>query len=103
VPHSTLKKLEQYHWPGNIRELEHVVERAIIMTDDDVLRPDIFFLADSDGLKEPSPEDVFKLNDVEKSVIQKVLIKHKNNITRAAKELGLTRTSLYRRIEKYGL
>jgi transcriptional regulator with PAS, ATPase and Fis domain len=100
VPQPTMKRLEQYRWPGNVRELEHAVERAIILTEDDALQPEDFFLSDS---KDSPVKDLFKLNDVEKSIIQKALSKHGGNITQTAKELGLTRTALYRRLEKYGL
>ena len=98
-----MKKLEQYRWPGNVRELEHAVERAIILTEDDTLQPEDFFLTDSGAPKDSTLKDAFKLNEVEKSVIQKALSKHGGNITQTAKELGLTRTALYRRLEKYGL
>jgi two-component system, NtrC family, response regulator HydG len=102
APH-TIKKLQKYHWPGNIRELEHAIERAIIMTDRDQLEPeDFFFLADKpESNKQAS--DIFNLDDMEKNVIQKVINKHGGNISKAAKELGLTRASLYRRLEKHGL
>lgn len=103
VPESTMRRLEQYRWPGNVRELEHAVERAIILTEDDVLQPEDFFLSGSENSKDAQIKDAFKLNEVEKSVIQKALSKHGGNITQAAKELGLTRTALYRRLEKYGL
>lgn len=98
----TNKKLKQYHWPGNIRELQHAVERAIIMTEDNVLSPDDFFLSQ----KTEAPEtavDSFNLDEVERNVIQKAIKKHGGNISKAAKELGLTRASLYRRLEKHEL
>jgi len=103
VPPSTMNRLELYHWPGNVRELEHAVERAIILTEDDILQPQDFFLTDTEDSKDSPVKDAFKLNEVEKSVIQKALSKHGGNITQTARELGLTRTALYRRLEKYGL
>jgi len=103
VPPATMKRLEHYQWPGNVRELEHAVERAIILTEDEVLQPEDFFLTDSEGMSDSSGKEGFRLNDVEKSVIQKALSKHGGNVTQTAKELGLTRTALYRRLEKYGL
>jgi DNA-binding NtrC family response regulator len=98
-----MNRLELYHWPGNVRELEHAVERAIILTEDDILQPQDFFLTDTEDSKDSPVKDAFKLNEVEKSVIQKALSKHGGNITQTARELGLTRTALYRRLEKYGL
>lgn len=99
-----LRKLEKYQWPGNVRELQHMVERAIIMTDTTMLQPEDFFFA---AIHREEGDDVtfdsFNLEDVEKLVIRKAIDKHSGNISRAAEELGLTRASLYRRLEKYGL
>lgn len=101
---STLKRLEKHHWPGNIRELQHAVERAVIMSESNVLEPSDFFLSSV----EDNPTDVISnnnmnLEETEKMLIRKVIDKHGGNISKAAKELGLTRASLYRRIEKYGI
>ncbi len=100
---ATMKKLQKYSWPGNIRELQHAIERAVIMSEGSVLNPDdFFFLAEkADAKKELS--DNFNLDEVEKVVIQRAINKHSGNISKAAKELGLTRASLYRRLEKHGL
>lgn len=99
-----LKKLQKYQWPGNIRELQHAIERAIIMSDSNSLSPDdFFFLNQKAESKAESEPETFNLDDVEKSVIQKAINRHGGNISKAAKELGLTRASLYRRMEKHGL
>ncbi len=100
----TVKKLQKYQWPGNIRELQHALERAIIMSDSNMLSPDDFFFLNqkAESKAEAEPE-MFNLDDVEKSVIQKAINRHGGNISKAAKELGLTRASLYRRMEKHGL
>jgi DNA-binding NtrC family response regulator len=98
-----IKKLHQYHWPGNVRELQHAIERAVIMSDNDMLSPEDFILSAA-GKKGGDVElDTYNLDDIEKSIIQKVLKHHHGNITQAAQDLGLTRTSLYRRMEKHGL
>lgn len=99
---STFKRLEKHHWPGNIRELQHAVERAVIMSDATILEPADFFLSqfEEGGNNEP---ETFNLEETERLLIRKVIDKHGGNISKAAKELGLTRASLYRRIEKYGL
>lgn len=99
-----LRKLESWSWPGNVRELEHMVERAVIMTDSTTLQPEDFLFTSAhsmgaDGLL----FDSFNLEEVEKTVVRKALDKHAGNISKAADELGLTRASLYRRLEKYGL
>jgi DNA-binding NtrC family response regulator len=100
---STLKRLEKYDWPGNVRELRHAVERAVIMSDSDSLGPEDFFLPDSRITREGVTLDTYNLGEVEEKVIRAVLIKYQGNVSHAAKELGLTRTSLYRRMQKYGL
>ncbi len=101
---ATIKKLQKYDWPGNIRELQHAIERAIIMSDTDTLGPDdFFFLASKTEGSGGMETDNFNLDEVEKHVIQRAVNKHNGNISKAAKELGLTRASLYRRLEKYGL
>ena len=101
---STLKRLEKHHWPGNIRELQHAVERAVIMSESNVLQPNDFFLSTQE--KKETNETVTtntNLEATEKMLISKVIDKHGGNISKAAKELGITRASLYRRIEKYEL
>jgi DNA-binding NtrC family response regulator len=100
---ATMKKLEKYSWPGNVRELQHAVERAVIMSDAPVLQPTDFFFAAPEAREDALVFEDYNLEDVEKVVIQKALSKHGGNISHAAKELGLTRAALYRRLEKYGL
>jgi len=101
---NTLKRLQLHHWPGNIRELQHAVERAVIMSEGNTLEPHDFFLSEPEERSDLSnlPTNM-NLEDTEKMLIRKVVDKHGGNISRAAKELGLTRASLYRRMEKYDL
>ncbi|HEY0963213.1 MAG TPA: sigma-54 dependent transcriptional regulator [Pseudomonadales bacterium] len=98
---AALRKLQAYAWPGNIREFQHAVERALIMSEHDELQPDDFLFA----ARKASARDNASLNleDVEKDTIQKALVKHQNNLSRAAAELGLGRATLYRKMSKYGL
>jgi two-component system response regulator HydG len=103
LPVLTMKRLENYHWPGNVRELQHAIERSVIMSESDELQPSDFFFTTESNKDETFVLNNYNLENVEKTVIQKVLREHNGNITKAAKELGLTRTSLYRRMEKYGL
>ena len=100
---ATIKKLKVYHWPGNIRELQHAIERAVIMSDDDILSPEDFFLTQEDNQPTDYLPESFNLEDVERNTIQKAIKKHSGNISKAAKELGLTRASLYRRLDKHEL
>jgi two-component system response regulator HydG len=100
---ATLKRLEKYHWPGNVRELQHAIERAIIMSDSHVLQPTDFFFPSQEQKGDSMMFDDYNLEDIEKLVIHRAISKHGGNITHAAEELGLSRASLYRRLEKYGL
>ncbi|MEX2593864.1 MAG: sigma-54 dependent transcriptional regulator [Anditalea sp.] len=101
-----IKRMQKYSWPGNIRELQHGIERAVIMSIHHVLQPEDLFLQNLSG-GERSEETVnldhLNIEDVERILIRKALQKHNGHITKAAQELGLTRSSLYRRFEKYGL
>jgi DNA-binding NtrC family response regulator len=100
-----IKKLEMYRWPGNVRELQHAIERAIIMSDSNVLQADDFFLSNQQQASQGNGMDfeTYNLDEIEKNIITKVLKQFQGNITQAANELGITRTSLYRRMEKYDL
>lgn len=103
VSDPALKKLQTYSWPGNVRELQHAVERAVIMTDHSVLQPEDFLLTSLSGDESTMVFHDYNLEEVEKTVIRKALDKYEGNISKSAEELGLTRASLYRRMEKYDL
>jgi DNA-binding NtrC family response regulator len=96
------KFLLHYNWPGNIRELQHVIERAIIMTDGTEITEEDLQLSPQKFGNQPLQTDM-PLDEMEKMMVNKAIEKHKGNISRAANELGLTRAALYRRIEKFGL
>jgi transcriptional regulator with PAS, ATPase and Fis domain len=100
-----LEKLLNHHYPGNVRELQYIIERAVIMADDAVLQAKdlIFSPIESTSVAETAVNAEMKLSAVEKNTILKVIEKHNGNITKAAKELGLTRTALYRRLSKYDI
>jgi transcriptional regulator with PAS, ATPase and Fis domain len=98
-----LSKLKSHNFPGNIRELQFVIERAVIMTDKTLLTAnDISFSALESKVESNEIEDT-RLETVEKNTILKVIDKNKGNISKSAKELGITRAALYRRLEKYDL
>jgi transcriptional regulator with PAS, ATPase and Fis domain len=100
---SAINHLKKYSWPGNVRELQHAIERAIIMTEHNELDQDDFFFLIGTAESTPTQTDNFNLDEIEKNVIHRAIEKHSGNISKAAKELGLTRASLYRRLEKHGL
>lgn len=93
-----LLTLKNYPWPGNIRELDHCLERSVILSNDNKLH-----------LLMPQPDDheqtIVNLNieEMEEALIKKALKKHTGNISLAAEDLGLSRAALYRRMEKFGL
>jgi len=100
-----LEKLQQYKWPGNIRELQHTLERAVIMAErGEIKASDLSISLDqpSQPTANPIMQD-FNLEEVEKVAIQNAIKKHSGNLSKAAKELGLGRTTLYRKMNKYGL
>jgi len=99
-----LKKLQRYNWPGNIRELQHVIERAIIISGNNQLQAeDFYFLTESTNPALSEEPDTLNLDEMEKETVRKAMQKHNGNISKVAKELGLSRASLYRRLEKYAL
>ncbi|MBD0364866.1 MAG: sigma-54-dependent Fis family transcriptional regulator [Flavisolibacter sp.] len=101
---SALEKLMSYHYPGNVRELQYAIERAVIMSDGPMLEAkDIIFspIESAVEIKEEMPQT--NLSTVEKNTILRVIEKHNGNISKAAKELGITRTALYRRLNKYDI
>ncbi|MEM1321476.1 MAG: sigma-54 dependent transcriptional regulator [Bacteroidota bacterium] len=102
---AALNKLQDYQWPGNIRELRHAVERAVILGDGQALQPQDFLFHDSagDAGGDTVKMETYNLEEMEKWAIRQVLDRYRGNITKAAKELGLTRAALYRRMEKYDL
>ena len=100
ISNEALKKLKKYNWPGNIRELQHIIERAVIMSSGDILNASDFILAITD--KSSYNKNNLNLEDIEKNAIEKALKKHSFNVSAAAKELGLGRTTMYRKMTKYG-
>ncbi len=103
VTSSAMKKLRQYNWPGNVRELQHAVERAVILSESKILQPNDFMLKTRQSAGDGGALSTYNIEDIERDVIQRVLRKSNGNVSQAAQELGLTRASLYRRLEKYGL
>jgi DNA-binding NtrC family response regulator len=105
ISEGAMSRMHKHPWPGNIRELQHAIERAIILSSSNVLQPEDFNFTTASATKEDGQLSLeqYNLEEVEKLLIRKVLKKYNGNITQAASELGLTRSSLYRRLEKYGL
>ncbi|ARK11430.1 sigma-54 dependent transcriptional regulator [Fibrella sp. ES10-3-2-2] len=102
-----IRHLKQYTWPGNVRELQHAIERAVILARGTTLTPDDFFFGSSPSAMQSGGalpgNDTLQIEDMERRMIQQAMQKHGGNITDVARELGLSRQALYRRMEKYGL
>jgi len=94
-----LEYLQNYHWPGNIRELKHAIEKAVILCDSEILSDVDFSFRKTQSTKNFETLD---LENNEKALIKTALEKHKNNYTETANELGITRRTLYNKIKKYG-
>lgn len=97
------KMLQLYRWPGNVRELEHAIERAVILSTGTMLTADDFMLRSPQSSNAIPEKEKYNLERMERETINEVLRICGGNITLAAEMLGITRTSLYRRIEKFGL
>ena len=100
---SFIKKLKSYHFPGNVRELQYALERTVIMADKSTLSDEDLVFSPIERFKDKPEVKDLKLETIEKNAILKVIEKNNGNITKSAIELGITRTSLYRRLNKYGL
>ncbi|MEP7278533.1 MAG: sigma-54 dependent transcriptional regulator [Bacteroidota bacterium] len=101
---NALDKLLHYHYPGNIRELQYSIERAVIMSEGNVLEAkDIIFSPIESAVVQNAEPAESKLSAIEKNTILRVIEKNNGNISKTAKELGLTRTALYRRLNKYDI
>ncbi len=95
------EKLLKYHWPGNIRELEHSIEKAVILSENNVLKSEDFFLKPVSGVR--TDADTLKLEEMEKRLITTALEKNPGNISAAAEELGITRQTLYNKMKKFSI
>ena len=105
LSNKALARLQEYNFPGNVRELQYIIERAVIMADNEVLQAEdlIFSPIESSAKNHSDKENETKLSTIEKQTILRVIEKNNGNITKAAKELGITRTALYRRLSKYDI
>ncbi len=102
VDKTVISKLKKYPWPGNIRELQHAVERAVILNEGKLIQGIEFFISgtSSNPKKDEQPQT---FEDMEKQFIQQSLNNHEGNVSNTARTLGMTRTALYRRMKKHGI
>ena len=100
---TAVEKLKQYEWPGNVRELQHMMENSVIMADDAIIKPENLHFTTKISSGKSLSDNSLNLNNIEKLTIKEALFKHKGNINQTARELGITRKTLYSKIEKYEL
>ncbi|HEU5413903.1 MAG TPA: sigma-54 dependent transcriptional regulator [Candidatus Angelobacter sp.] len=98
---SAMQRMLDHPWPGNVRELDHATERAVLITTSEQIQSADLGL-ESERAGSAKIEDM-SLEDVESLLIKKALTRHSGNISHAAEALGLSRSALYRRMQKYGL
>ncbi len=105
ITDDAVKALQSHHWPGNIREIQHTLERGVIMCDHNIITISDFNLTviPNKTNSKNAVYDNLNLQEIEKLLVEKAMNKHGSNISKAAKELGLTRAALYRRLEKFNL
>jgi DNA-binding NtrC family response regulator len=99
---SALNQLTRHGWPGNIRELQHTLEKAVIMTSDNFIKPEDLFFQTSDE-PETDAAATFNLAANERALIERALKKFSWNMSKTAAELGINRSTLYEKIKKYEL
>jgi DNA-binding NtrC family response regulator len=98
INQSAMEKLLRYHWPGNIRELQHAIEKAVILSDKDILSPDDFITQNKSGFSPFNSPST--LGEMEKQLIQQALDRNNGNFSAAATQLGITRQTLYNKTKR---
>ena len=98
-----IKKLKDHDFPGNVRELQYTLERSVIMAEGNLLKAENLVFSAIEKNVPSSTSKIVNLEALEKNAILNVIEKNKGNISKSAKELGITRTALYRRLNKYDL
>ena len=100
VDHGLIRKMKSYSWPGNIRELQHAVEKAVILNEGKSVNDLNYFIQQKEDVSN-FDEEPRTLEEMEKLMIQNSISQNLGNMSKVAKELGITRATLYRKIEKY--
>ncbi len=100
---AALRRLQSHSWPGNVRELRNVLERAVLLTEGEVLEPDHLGFDFETARRESRPTGVVTLREGERQLIERALAAEHGNVGRAAERLGISRSSLYQRIQKHGI
>ena len=94
------EKLQKYSWPGNIRELQHTIEKAVILSENNILKPEDFFMRPVVFVQ--NHQEDFTLEEMEKRMISRALERNNGNLSAAAQHLGITRQTLYNKMKHFG-
>ncbi|MFN2126542.1 MAG: sigma 54-interacting transcriptional regulator, partial [Anaerolineales bacterium] len=100
ISQQAIKKLMKHEWPGNIRELQHTIEKAVILSDGAILKPEDFLFRGPGKKVSGAPQT---LEDMERSLIEEALDRQNGNLTAAADQLGISRQTLYNKIKRYDI
>ena len=95
----TIEKLRSYHWPGNIRELQHTIEKAVILCESNVIRPKDILVKQT--WKPQTVQAVPNLEEVERQAIETAILQNNGNLTAAAEQLGISRQTLYNKLKRF--
>lgn len=95
------QEMVRYPWAGNIRELQHTIEKAVIMTDGSAITPATLLLRPTEAVS--TPDTCSTLDQMERTMIEQAIARHSGNLSAVAQQLGITRQTLYNKIKKYGL
>jgi len=101
ISEQAMKKLNNHKWPGNIRELQHTIEKAVILSDKKILKPDDFFFNAS--VTDTGSTFEGTIDEMEEKMIARALSDNPENLTSAARQLGITRQTLYNKMKRYNL
>ncbi|MEI8005750.1 MAG: sigma-54 dependent transcriptional regulator [Bacteroidota bacterium] len=99
----TVSSMQEYLWPGNIRELEHSIEKAVILAEGEIITPDDLFLKRTASRIQQKKEVNPSFNEIERDIIRRALLRNNGNMVTTARELGVTRQTIYNKIKRYGL
>lgn len=102
IDKAVMIRMKKYFWPGNIRELQHAIERAVILSEDKIIR-NAELIVGSNSLSHKNELTDLTMEEMEKQFILQTLDRHSGNVSHAARALGMTRTALYRRMKKHHL
>lgn len=102
IDKAVMIRMKKYHWPGNIRELQHAIERAVILNEDKIIQ-NAELVVGSNSLPHKNELTDLTMEEMEKQFILQTLDRHRGNVSHAAQALGMTRTALYRRMKKHHL